>query len=140
MRICILVLISHLNNVRIKIVTAVYVLILAGIVVLADFRGTQYLLNFVGGVPFGDKIGHFVLMGTFSFLLNLTFGAKMYKVWKVNFLLGSLIVLTLVTLEEFSQIFVAGRSFGATDLIFDCAGIFIFGRAARFVCRKTEKN
>lgn len=124
---------------RIKIVTAVYVFILAGIVVLADFRGTRYLLGFIGDIPFGDKIGHFILMGMFSFLLNLALSAKTFRVLKVNILVGSLIVLTLVTLEECSQIFVGGRSFDLTDLIFDCAGIFVFGEAARFICRKPSK-
>lgn len=125
---------------RIKIVTAIYIFILAVIVVLADFSGTQYLLDFVGDIPFGDKIGHFLLMGTFSFLLNLALQARTLQFWKINFLLGSLIVLALVTLEEFSQIFVGGRSFDLTDLIFDYAGIFVFGEAARFVCRKTSKT
>lgn len=124
---------------KIKIVTTVYVFILAGIVVLADFRGTRYLLDFVGSIPFGDKIGHFLLMGTFSFLLNLALSAKTIRFWRINVLLGSSIVLTLVTLEEFSQIFVVGRSFDLTDLVFDYAGIFIFGEAARFVCRRAAK-
>ena len=122
----------------IKILTAVYILILAGIIFLADLRGTQYLLNFVGNVPFGDKIGHFFLMGTLSFLVNSALSARTIRVWKFNYLLGSLIVLAVVTLEEFSQIFIGGRSFDLGDLLFDYAGIFIFGEFARFVCRKSE--
>jgi VanZ family protein len=107
-----------------------------GIIVLADLRGTGYLLNFVGNVPFGDKIGHFCLMGMFSLLVNLALNAKTFQFWKLNYLLGSLIVLTLVTAEEISQIFIRGRNFDSVDLIFDYAGIFICGEAARFICRK----
>jgi polysaccharide biosynthesis protein VpsQ len=125
---------------RIKIITLIYVFILAGIVVLADLRGTQYLLNFVGSLPHGDKIGHFCLMGIFSLLINLTLSAKTFRFWKLNYLLGSLIVLTIVTAEEFSQIFIRGRAFDLADLAFDYAGIFIFGEIARFICGKFIRN
>ncbi|MDQ3632944.1 MAG: VanZ family protein [Aridibacter sp.] len=121
---------------KIKIITAIYVFIIAGIVVLADYKGTAYLLNFVGKIPYGDKLGHFFLMGIFSFLVNLVLQTKEVKVWKMRYLLGSLIVLIIVTIEEFSQIFVSGRSFDYDDLVFDCLGIFVFGELARFIYRR----
>ena len=124
---------------RIKRLTAIYIFILVGIIFLADVRGTNYF-SFVRKVPFGDKIGHFLLMGMFSFLLNFSFNAKTVRLWLFKYLLGSLIVFGLVTLEEFSQIFVRGRTFDFTDLIFDYAGIFIFGEIARLICRKAIKN
>ena len=124
---------------RIKIITAIYILILVGIIFLADFRGTQYLLNFVGNIPYGDKIGHFGLMGIFSLLINLVLQAKTIQVWKLRYLLGSLIVLAIVTLEEFSQIFIRGRTFDLSDLIFDYLGIFVFGEIARLICKKLAK-
>jgi len=121
---------------RIKIIAVIYIFILAGIVILADVRQTQYLFTFIRKFPFGDKIGHFCLMGMLSLLVNLALSAKTFQFWKLNYLLGSLIVLMVVTAEEFSQIFVRGRTFDAGDLVFDYAGIFIFGEAARFICRK----
>jgi VanZ family protein len=121
---------------RIKIITVIYIFILAGIIVLADVGQTQHLFTFIRSFPFGDKIGHFCLMGIFSLLVNLALNAKTFRFWKLNFLLGSLIVLSLVTAEEFSQIFIRGRNFDSVDLIFDYAGIFIFGETARFICRK----
>lgn len=123
-------------SVRIKILTAVYVFILAGIVVLANFKGTRYLLSFVRFFPYGDKIGHFVLMGGFSLMLNLALNAKTFRLGPFDFLLGSVIALILVTIEEVSQIFVRGRSFDWGDLVVDFAGIFLFGRLARLICRK----
>ena len=125
---------------RIKILTVLYVFILAGIVVLADLKGTRYLLSFVGFFPYGDKIGHFVLMGTFSLMLNLALSAKTFGLGKINFLVGTVIVLIVVTIEEFSQIFVRGRSFDVMDLAVDFAGIFLFGELARFICQKYFKN
>jgi VanZ family protein len=125
---------------RIKILTAVYVFILAGIVVVADLKGTRYLLRFVYFFPYGDKIGHFVLMGTFSLMLNLALDAKTFRLGRLNVLVGSVIVLIVVTLEEFSQIFIRGRSFDVSDLIVDFAGIFLFGELAGFICRKFFKK
>jgi len=120
----------------IKIVAVIYIFILAGIVVLADVRETQFLFEFIGRLPYGDKIGHFCLMGMFSLVVNLALDARTVRVWKLNYLLGSLIVLAIVTAEEFSQIFVRGRSFDAGDLLADAAGILLFGEAARFVVGK----
>ena len=125
---------------RIKILTIVYFFILAGIIFLADRKGTRYLLNFVGNIPYGDKIGHFVLMGVFSFLVNLALSAQRFQIWKFRYLSGSLIVLLIVTLEEFSQIFIRGRAFDLTDLIVDYLGIFLFGEIARFVCQRSNKK
>lgn len=121
---------------RIKILAALYILLLAGIVVLADVRETQFLFRPVRQLPYGDKIGHFLLMGMFSLVVNLALKARTACVWKVSYLLGSLIVLAVVTTEEFSQIFVRGRTFDWTDLVADCAGIIIFGEAARLLSRQ----
>ena len=124
---------------RMKILTVIYIFILAVIVFLADQRTTQYLFMPLRNLPYGDKIGHFLLMGFFSFLLNLALSAKTVNVWKVNYLLGSIMVLTVVTIEEFSQIFIRGRTFDWSDLIFDYLGIFIFGEIARLICKKLAK-
>ncbi len=119
-----------------KILLIVYVFILAVIILIASQKGTRYLLDFVGGIPYGDKLGHFLLMGGFSFLLNLVLNARTFRLWKLNYLAGSLIVLVVVTLEEISQKFVAGRTFDRGDLVFDFLGIFLFGELAKFICRR----
>ncbi len=119
-----------------KILLIVYVFVLAVIIFIASQKGTRYVLNFVGDIPYGDKLGHFLLMGGFSFLLNLVLNAKTFGFGKFRYLLGSLIVLVVVTLEEISQIFIAGRTFDWGDLVFDYLGIFVFGELARFICRR----
>lgn len=122
----------------IKILTVVYILILTGIIVLADLNGTRFFA-FLRYIPYGDKVGHFCLMGMFAFLLNLALKAKTVRVWRVEYLLGSLIVAAIVTIEEFSQIYISGRTFDWDDLFFDFAGIIVFGEIARIVCRKIVK-
>ncbi len=119
-----------------KLLAAIYIFILASIVFLVDRPATQPLFRFIYNIPFGDKIGHFCLMGLFSFLLNLALNAKAIKCGKINFLLGSLIVLFVVAGEEFSQLWVRGRTFDAGDLLFDFAGIFLFGELARAVVER----
>lgn len=123
-----------------KILLVVYIFILAVIIFIASRKGTRYLLDFVGSIPYGDKLGHFLLMGGFSFLLNLVLNAKTLRLWKFNYLLGSLIVFVVVTLEEISQIFVSGRTFDRGDLVFDYLGIFVFGELARLICRRKKSE
>ena len=123
-----------------KILLVAYIFILAVIIILADRKGTRYMLNFVGNIPYGDKLGHFCLMGGFSFLLNLFLDARTVSLWKFNYLFGSLIVLVIVTIEEISQIFISGRTFDWGDLIVDYLGIFIFGEIARLICKRKEKS
>ena len=129
-----------MKTARMKILLVVYVFLLAVIIFIAGRKGTRYVLNFVGNIPYGDKIGHFLLMGGFSFLLNLVLNAKTVGRGKFNYLLGSLIVAVVVTLEEISQIFVGGRTFDWGDLVFDYLGILVFGELARFICRRQKQS
>lgn len=123
---------------KIKILTGIYVFILAVIVLLADLNGTGYLLDFVGEISYGDKIGHFILTGLFALLLNLAFGLRKARVGVFGFPLGSLIVAIVATLEECSQIYVGGRNFDGGDLIADYLGIFAFGILAALIYRSGE--
>lgn len=118
----------------------VYVLFLGLIVFLADQKQYQPLFRFIRKTPYGDKLGHFVLMGLFSFIVNLALRCKKVRWWKLNLLAGSLIVALLVTLEEFSQLFIKHRTFDLKDLAFDYAGIFLFGQLAYWISRKWEKG
>lgn len=124
---------------RIKILTVIYVLILAGIIFIADLRGTDFF-SFINYIPYGDKWGHFLLMGLLALLVNLTFKARSVRIGLFKYLLGSLIVSGVILLEEISQIFLRGRTFDTVDLLFDFAGIFLFGELARIICRKTHFN
>ncbi len=72
-----------------KILTVGYILILAAIIFIANRKSTSYLLNFVGNIPYGDKLGHFFLMGGLSFLVNLLFQARTFGFGIWRYLLGS---------------------------------------------------
>jgi VanZ family protein len=115
----------------------VYIIILAGIIFLADLYGTD-VFSFIRYIPNGDKWGHFILMGMLTLLVNLALRGKTVGIGRLRYLLGSLIVLAFVIAEEFSQKFLGGRTFDYADLLFDFAGILVFGEIARIVCLKNK--
>lgn len=116
--------------------TVIYLLIVAGIILVADTKSTSYVLGFVGDIPYGDKIGHFVLFGVLAFLVNFTFGMRNFYFGRFGYLVSSLIVMIGITIEEFTQIFMRGRTFSWLDLFCGYAGIVVFGELARVVYRR----
>lgn len=116
-----------------RALTALYVLLLAGVVYLAGHRHHHGLFSFIRAVPGGDKCGHFLLMGLLSFLVNASLGCRTVRVRGARLLLGSLCVAAAVAAEEFSQLFLRYRSFDLVDLLFDFLGIWLFGRAALYL-------
>ncbi len=94
--------------------------------------------------PYGDKIGHFLLMGLLSFSLSST--ALASRASLANFrpasivLKVSLLLTFFVTLEEFSQKFFHRRTFSLLDLAFGYAGIAFFGWLVWFLQRKRKNK
>ncbi|MCO6450677.1 MAG: VanZ family protein [Caldilineales bacterium] len=123
-----------------KVLTVLFVLFLAFVVLAADKGYAGQLFGVLYGFPGGDKVGHFLLMGTLSFLVNFTLRARTIRLGKVDILLGTLIVLAIVTLEEFTQILMDNRSFSLIDLTFDYAGIILFGYAAARLARRNQPS
>ena len=113
-----------------KWLVALYALFLGAVIFLAAQREYQFLFRFVRSLPLGDKLGHFVLMGLASLLVNLALAGRTFSVRGQSFLLGTWLTLLLVTVEEFTQLFLAYRSFDLVDLLFDAAGILLGGRLA----------
>jgi VanZ family protein len=101
--------------------------ILVAIIVMADTHSLPRFITDIYNAPGGDKVGHFVLMGTMAFLANLALRARVVKIASLNILLGSLIVTTLVALEELSQNFFPGRTPALDDFTASLAGILVLG-------------
>jgi len=119
---------------NIKIITALYILLILLIITLANQGDYLYFIKiFIDKIPYGDKLGHFLLMGLLAFFVNLLFKCAEFKVLKLSFLKGSVIVFFVITLEEFSQIFIETRSFDLGDLGSDYLGILVFGRLAWYI-------
>lgn len=106
-----------------KIVTAIFIVFLAAIVIGANQELLPDFLRSVYSFPGGDKAGHFLLMGTLSLLVNLSFGLRQVEFFSRRVLLGTLVVLVVVILEEASQLWFSARTFSLVDLGFDYMGI-----------------
>lgn len=79
-------------------------------------------------------------MGIFAGLLNLSLSCRRVKLAGRKFLLGSLIVVALVTLEEFTQRLIPYRSFDGFDLLADYLGVIVFGRVALWPSSKGKED
>lgn len=113
---------------RLHQLTWIYIFVLVAIIVSADGDWFSSVFGLVHAVPFGDKVGHFFLIGFLAFLVNLSLGASTIGVGRIQVLRGNLYVMVPVLLEEISQIAFPSRTFDLLDLAADAAGVLIFGR------------
>jgi VanZ family protein len=125
---------------NVKRATALYIFLLLLIIALANQGEYIHILkNPLAQIPYGDKWGHFFLIGLLAFFVNLMIDCDKFTVFGLSFFKGSVIVLVIMTLEEFSQIWVENRSFELLDLASDYVGIFVFGQLAWYLTRLKPK-
>ena len=123
---------------NVKWLTILFVLLLATIMFAAD---SGKIPGFVAGLydfPNGDKVGHFVLMGLLSLLVNLSVLSGPGRRTMRRAITASLVVAGLVALEEFSQKFFPGRNSSWADLASSLAGIVVFGALAWFLVERKK--
>jgi polysaccharide biosynthesis protein VpsQ len=104
-----------------------FLLFVSGIIIANDLGRLRGIIQWVNILPFGDKFGHFVLIGTLAFLLNYAFNGRMIKIGRQKVLLGCSIVAVAITIEELSQIWIPSRTFDLVDLAANYCGIAISG-------------
>jgi hypothetical protein len=103
------------------------------VIVIADRGRADLLWEIAGTVPCGGKLGHLGLVGTLCFLLNLMLhGRPAPGLWG-GMMLGSLLVLVFMTLEEASQAFIPHRSFDLLDSLANIVGVFCGEGLARML-------
>lgn len=97
------------------------------IIVLADAGLLSRHLIFLHNLPFGDKLGHFVLYGILTLLINLSlFRSRPLQDRRGIAVKAGLVLALLIGLEEFSQQFFSRRSFDLLDLTFSYLGLIGF--------------
>lgn len=109
---------------KIQILAFIFFALILSIFIAATMGWTSALL---AKVPYGDKFMHFFLIGGFAFFMNLLLRNRKVSIGKWAILLGSTLVFALMTVEEFSQMFVSTRTFDLMDLACNYVGIFIIG-------------
>lgn len=123
-----------------KLVTFVFIIFILFILYLAN---TDTLTTFLGSIytlPYFDKVGHFVLIGTLAFLINLTLQSRKMQLFGRPVLTGSFWVTIVVILEELTQIVNPNRTFDWGDLLCDFLGIFFLGRLAAYLLSRQSQE
>ncbi len=92
-------------------------------IIQADLDQQNILMDIADSIPFGDKIGHFVIFGTFALLLNMAFNFRRVSIRSRKFHLGSVLVCAFAVCEEFTQLAFSSRTFDLFDMLFDLLGI-----------------
>ena len=101
------------------------------VIVLADMGALPRIFSWVYDFPGGDKIGHFVLYGILTFLLDLAFFQSLpHSDWKRVAVMIGLVLALLIGLEEFSQKWFVRRTFSLLDLSFSYLGVLFFSWVA----------
>ncbi len=119
-----------------KQVAVAYGLGIVAIVVLAD---TQHL-GFLGRLydfPYGDKLGHFLVFGLLSLLVNM---ATLER-WPGNtavVLRTNLALAVVIGLEELSQRWFPARTSSAWDLMASYLGVAMFACMAVQISRRRK--
>ncbi len=104
-------------------ITALFAAFLLAVIILADI-GQLGFLGIIYSFPFGDKAGHFILLGILAFLVVLTtLRSRRFLDLRLVTVSVTLFLALLAAAEEYSQKFFALRTFSLLDLFFSWAGL-----------------
>ena len=111
---------------NIKWSAILFSLFIITIIVLAD-TGRLGILKIINQIPYGDKVGHFILYGILTLLLDLTLIRSLPNRSPKQVVVSiGLILALLIGLEEFSQQYFPSRTFDLVDLAFSYLGVIFF--------------
>lgn len=96
------------------------------IIIQADLGQSIAMGKLVRQLPYGDKMGHFLLYGMLAFLVNLALKNRKFPILGHQVLLGGLLVLVFALLEECTQLALSTRDFELWDMFCDLVGIVLF--------------
>ena len=109
-----------------KWLAVLFGLLVLAIIVLADLGRLGFLYS-VYDFPYGDKVGHFILYGTLTLLIDLTFFRTVPAAsWRRTAVKAGLFLALLITVEEFSQQYFSSRTFDLVDLTASYLGVLFF--------------
>lgn len=92
------------------------------VIYLAD-TGSSGLVTLVHQVPYGDKLGHVLLYGLLTLLLNLALEMHTLRLGRLRLFFGTFAVSLFALLEELSQAWLPYRTLDVQDLLADACGI-----------------
>src|SRR5574341_1017053 len=110
------------TNSQIKRWAVACAIFIVAVVLMADTRRLGFL-GVIYDCPFGDKVGHFVLFGGLSLLVNLSVYEAMPQPNIRSALVANLTIAVLIGLEEVSQLWIRSRTFSLVDLAASYVGV-----------------
>ncbi|KZM42173.1 vault protein inter-alpha-trypsin [Marinomonas sp. SBI22] len=118
-------------------ITFLFIAFVLWVIFMANTGQDIWLFELTRKVPFGDKLGHFLVFGSLTLMANLATRGKLMRFKLGSIYWESLSVLIFVTLEELSQYFVATRTLDLLDYLANLLGILCFTGLSRELMRKT---
>ena len=119
--------------------TAIFVILIGTAIWSANSGRLIYPFNLYRLIPFGDKVVHFLMIGLLAFLINLSLKNRKVSIGQRKWLAGSIIVACLITLEEFSQMFIPSRNLDCQDMAANLLGICFIGPLATWFKLKPDR-
>jgi VanZ family protein len=120
-----------------KYIALLFLVFIILVIVAADMGAMPASIHALYDFPNGDRLGHFILYGILSFLLNLTFLRSLpTRPRKRVALTVSLLLALAIGLEEFSQMFFPERTADWVDLTCSYLGVAV---GAWFAYRNKKK-
>ena len=116
------------------------VLVVGGISTMATLGIGQSILDRVRSVPGGDLAAHFLLIGGMSFVATLAFVGGDRRRQPRQWRRIVLVLVVLVSFDEFLQIVLPRRTFSLRDLAANYAGILVFAVAALLLRRRAASK
>ena len=125
------------NPLFIKTAAIIFSIFILCVIVFADLGYLRRPLYLMHKIPYGDKLGHFVLIGTLACLV-IASAIQTRPDWNPNMtaIISALILAVIFSVEEASQVFFQDRHAGWKDLVANYAGIIAFGLFAWYTHKK----
>lgn len=89
-------------------------------------------------LPYGDKVGHFVLWGLLTAIVNLAMPNRCIRFGRWPMPLGTVVLIVVVVAEESSQRWLDNRTLDAADLVANLLGIGVATAAGLLHNRRKE--
>ena len=100
-----------------------YCIFIVTMLLVADLGQMPNISALLQGYSGLDKVGHFVLVGILAWLLNSAFRLGQLNLGRLRIFVGTIVVVTVVTLEEVAQLWIHTRRFELIDLLAGYLGI-----------------
>lgn len=108
-------------------ITVLFTLLIVAIVVGANADVLPRPLEQLANFPGGDKTGHFILFGVLTYLVNKSALILLPKRNPTRLILTvSLLLSSLIVLEEWSQALFPARTMSFSDLLASLSGVVVF--------------